>query len=371
MYYCVKDTELSSIADAIRNKKQISYSLSYPADYIDELQTFNNDTEKIFLEGTYSYVYDSSCTNLRNWAFACNNSITSVDFPNCSTIGSSAFDNCYYLSSISFPNATNIGSYAFRTNSVGFSSASFPECLSVGAMAFAYCYQLSEIYLPKCTSLNSSVFYSCGSLKRLYLPEISTGLNTYTNLISYTPKEMDYLCLGITSVVYSSSLIGNLSSMGHYFSIVELPSCPNVGQSCFKSYTSANTVLRFISLPECSYIAQHAFYRCTNLSSLYTPKVTYISSSAFYSCQNLKTISLPECSYIGRAAFSFCARLESIYLFSTEVTKINSSGVFYMTPLEGGIFFSVIASVYVPASLLTAYKTDEMWSYYADRFVGV
>lgn len=122
-----------------------------------------------------------------------------------------------------------------------------------------------------------------------------------------------------------------------------------------------------ISLPTAT------FSYCSNLSVATFPNCTYINSYAFSSCTNLSTASFPVCSYISNYAFYYCYNLVSLYLNSvSSVTKLSNSYAFYSTPIAG---YSDSAgrygSIYVPASLLTAFKSATNWVYFSDRMVGV
>ncbi len=78
------------------------------------------------------------------------------------------------------------------------------------------------------------------------------------------------------------------------------------------------------------------------------------------------------CSSIGGSAFGSCYNLIRLYL--TSVTAVPSLGTyaFSSTPIGG---YSASAgqygSVYVPTSLVDAFKVATNWSSIADRIVGV
>ena len=51
--------------------------------------------------------------NIRDGAFCYCKNLTSVSFPNATSIGRTSFYNCTSLTEVSIPNATSIGSNAF------------------------------------------------------------------------------------------------------------------------------------------------------------------------------------------------------------------------------------------------------------------
>jgi hypothetical protein len=56
----------------------------------------------------------------------------------------------------------------------------------------------------------------------------------------------------------------------------------------------------------------------------------------------------------------------------SSVCKLSHSNAFTSTPIGGySASAGTYGSIYVPASLLTAYKTATNWTYFSSRFVGV
>ena len=100
--------------------------------------------------------------------------------------------------------------------------------------------------------------------------------------------------------------------------------------------------------------------------------VESVRQGAFRYCQDLISVSLPKCSSINAIAFGQCVRLAEIRLMSESVAALESSNAFGSTPIAG---YSTVAgqygSIYVPASLLTAYQAATNWTYFSSRFVGV
>jgi hypothetical protein len=92
-------------------------------------------------------------------------SLTSVDFPAATTIGSEAFRYCRSLTSISVPKVTLIGSCAFEGCS-NLTSISLPELIAINDNgAFSGCRNLTSIYLlasSVCKLSNSNAFYQAG-----------------------------------------------------------------------------------------------------------------------------------------------------------------------------------------------------------------
>lgn len=128
--------------------------------------------------------------------------------------------------------------------------------------------------------------------------------------------------------------------------------------SAFGDYGKLTT----INLPFCSYVGDYTFYQERNLSSVSLPVCEYIGSQAFYSCSvRLMSISLPVCSFIGHSAFQNCSMLNTITLnYPGVVTLENGRSVF-----AGCDYFNGgTASIYVPSSLVSAYRSAYGWNWF-------
>ena len=135
-----------------------------------------------------------------------------------------------------------------------------------------------------------------------------------------------------------------------------------IGNSAFESCISLSQV----SLPMCSYIGSYAFNDCRSLSQVSLPMCSYIGSYAFRSCGSLKQVSLPKCSYIGNYAFLFCYELNTITIGYSGICSLNNISAFEYTQIT-----SSTGDIYVPASLVDAYKTATNWSAYSNRIFAI
>ena len=167
---------------------------------------------------------------------------------------------------------------------------------------------------------------------------------------------------GIKTISTNVSGIDN-SAFGSCISLsqVSLPMCSYIGGYAFLYCRSLSQV----SLPMCSYIGEAAFDECKSLSQISIPMCSYIGSYAFRYCDSLKQVSLPKCSYIGNYAFLFCYELNTITIGYSGVCSLGSS-VFYRTQIT-----SSTGDIYVPASLVNAYKSAKNWSYFSNRIYSI
>ena len=229
-------------------------------------------------------------------------------------------------------NARTINPYAFAADFSAYThslvSVSLPGCIDLGECAFYSMVTLQSISLPECTGIWSHAFNGCTSLQSISLPKCKI--------------------LGI----YAFNNCKNLQS-------IDLPVCMSIGDSAF-TYCSS---LQSIDLPNCSYIGGNAFYLCSSLQSISLPLCSYIGNSAFYDCYSLQSISLPKCSYIGCSAFYYCKSLTIITLGYSSVCSLYTSGVRSV--------FNYLKSIYVPSSLVSAYKSASGWSAFSSQIFAI
>ena len=98
------------------------------------------------------------------------------------------------------------------------------------------------------------------------------------------------------------------------------------------------------------------------LSTYTNDRVKTIGSYAFAHCTRLRSVSFPAATIIGSYAFNYCASLSIIYLGASSVCKLTTSQAFTST-----VIGSTTGSIFVPASLLTSYKTATNWAFFKNR----
>lgn len=255
----------------------------------------------------------STASNIRAYTFYLQ-AMDSVNAENVTTIGEYAFCGCSSLTTVSFPQCTSIGMIAF-CSCPNLTTVSFSQCTSIGTGAFQDCSSLTTVNFPQCTSIGASAFYGC------------------TNLTT-----------------------------------VSFPQCTSIDQGVFYSCPNLTTV----SFPQCTSIGGYVFYSCKSLTTVNFPECTSIGANAFYYCSNLTTASFPKCKSIYSQAFRNCYNLIELHLESVQSVPFLSTSVFLSTPIGG---YSVSAgrygSIFVPASLYSAFQTAQNWSSVASRIVSV
>lgn len=301
--YIVRDTQLTSVANAIRTKGGTSDPLAFPDGFVSAVQAFPDAVTLDSLSVTENGVYTPSIGH----AFG----EVTVDVSGGG--GGTEVEDAIIEQTIS-------GSYTnSRVTMVGFgkfyhcsqlTAVSFARCLMVGSSAFIGCSNLTTISFPICTTIQSYVFQNCSKL---------------------------------TSAVF--------------------PACTTILRAAFDKCTN----LSVISFPACKTLESGVF-SSTAITSAYFPECTVIGSNAFYTCKSLITISFPKCSQISAGAFTYCQTLRSVYFLGTSVPTLSGNNAFANTPLST---LTPYGSIFVRASLLTAFQSTVNWSYYSARMVGL
>lgn len=178
----------------------------------------------------------------------------------------------------------------------------------------------------------------------------------------------------------------------------------SIGVEAFENCFNLTTV----NAPEATSMGNTAFYCCYRLSTIFAPKTTTIGSNAFAACENLQKAEFPVLKTIGGRAFSntglknvnyplitsipYAAfeRCDSLIKADfTNVTSIGSSAFYKATVLETVILrgsnVATLASpafsetpiangtgyIYVPSTLVAAYKDATNWATYADQIRAI
>ena len=360
--------------------------------------------ERGMTEGKLNIVnLNNSASFVKNNVFDKNSYIQTVDLPDCYEVKKEAFAYCANLTTVNLPVCSSLYGYAFR-DCTSLSQVNIPECTIISIGAFMNCTSLSEIKLPVLQSLLNNVFSNCVALNSVTLCTdlywtlpYSSRVWTNTPILSGTGSiyvRSDTYSLWVASTGWSSIsskfvsvpvsgpalsfsnglLSGSTKAIASYFTSylsvsksditgVSLPECRYIGEDAF-AYCSSLTQ---VSLPECRYISDFAFNNCDSLSQVSLPVCEYIGEAAFQHC-SLKQVSLPKCSYIGNAAFLGCITLMSITIGYSSVCNMNVTNIdaFDNTYIDLGN-----GSIYVPASLVEAYKSAPFWSKYSSKIFPI
>lgn len=133
-------------------------------------------------------------------------------------------------------------------------------------------------------------------------------------------------------------------------------------------------------------VYEYAFFYCAKLSSVVMPNVKTIYGRAF-TYTAVKKLVLPKLARIFDFAFSNTFSLEHMDMFGTiisdyafsysnietlilrnnqEMCSLYDVSAFENTPIESGTGY-----IYVPASMVDAYKADEAWGVYKSQIRAI
>ena len=239
--------------------------------------------------------------------------INYINNSTASYVASYAFASADNIYGVSLPACTTIYELAFKEcHTLG--DHYFPEVLHISDHAFDECYGMAELSFPKCLDVGSGAFYNCWSLVSADFPMCST--------------------------------FGEWAFYGCGFASISMPACTDIGSNCLNT--------------------------CNELLEVYAPQCTHVNAGAFKECHDMSIASFPVCSEFGSYAFQSCYNLLSLYLGASSVCKIYSD-TFKSTPIAGYTTSTsgAYGSVYVPESLVSAYKAASIWSTYSNRITAM
>lgn len=318
------------------------------------------------IDGTGSVYSNDRVTNIRNYAFTSCSTLTSINFSLCASIGLYAFYRCSKLTSANFPACISISQSAFYSCS-NLASISFPACKNIGGYAFGRCSKLTSINFPACTSIAGSAFYNCSNITSLDFPAC-TQIGT----------EAFYNCSNLTSISFPAcTSIGNYALQNcSKLTFANFPVCTTIGSGAFgKCYS-----LTSINFPVCTSVINYAFQSCSSLTSVNFPSCLSIGNYAFNYCFNITSAqfgsNIPSTNVdvkaeIYLAAFSSCSKLTNLTLYWPSVAALSAINAFQSTPLSISTLTGSFGSIYVPGSLVNAYKSATNWTIYADRIAPI
>ena len=182
--------------------------------------------------------------------------------------------------------------------------------------------------------------------------------------------------------------VGNDAFINCKIQSIDLPNCSYVGDTAFSNCTSLQSVnlpmceyvgndafinckIQSIDLPNCSYVGDTAFSNCTSLQSVNLPMCEYVGNDAFYGCSSLQTVNLPMCEYVGNfALYTYNNTIDTVYI-GTSISKVCQAGGPQIFAVNNNTNEYRVKSIFVPMSLVDAYKSAQYWSDYASLIFGI
>ena len=139
-------------------------------------------------------IYGDSIETIGEDAFFNNNSsLTTVSFPNATSVEDNAFKTCHNLKNVTLSKAKNIEKEAF-SGCDSLENINLPQANYIGYRAFGDCLNLKTAELPQATYLDRGVFLNCKELKSLKLNNATyIGSAAFKNCDSLTSVEAENL----------------------------------------------------------------------------------------------------------------------------------------------------------------------------------
>ena len=338
------------------------------------------------------------CTYIGAKCFQQCSSLISVNLPKCISLLNSAFSSCWSLTSIDLPMCFNLGSYAFygcsqlQTASVGY-------VLDLVSGVFYNCSMLQSITGLYVTRNVSDPFTNCSNLRTVQLPIFSAGTSQlrldYASLLtsvsignelyfvpSYPSFHQDFIqnvnsaSIYVDAAMYDQWVVADgwssLSSMFYSYGDATAPmlsvdSGVLYGKTAaiFNNWSSyvSTTEITSVNLPNCRFVNYGAIYG-SQITSISLPACKYLNASAI-NCNHLTSIDLPVCELItpdNTAPFNRCEALRTITIGTSKVCVLTSTRL---------VTWWDSISIYVPASLVDAYKSADNWSVHASQIFPI
>ena len=328
---------------------------------------------------------------ISQYAFSGCSALKSIYAPECiSFSGGLQFNMCKELETVDFPILYKMSNNTFNSCHK-LVSVSMPLLLGINNNTFKNCSALSELNLPLLYIFRSDGnFYNCSSLEKISFPLlfISADYSYYANQGFSTCSSLkevtlgtglyfvpEYVSLGsyfitnngvinIDAEMYDKwlSASGWSSMSAHFRSYVSTNSDPLLSVSDgvlygrtkmlysrnWTSYVSDGYNIVSVNLPECE-LMFNCFENTGKISTIYLPKVKILPNgmSLNYSITSIYFGELELMSTIVHLNKN-C----SVTIATSKVCKCLSTTAFW----------DYVPSIYVPASLVDAYKSAPAWS---------
>lgn len=374
-----------NIIDAENLYVELTYPMHY--NYYDPWGNYTKPTGYIILPNQIEYeslTYSVKSIGERTF-YECSGLTDNLSIPNSVTsIGNSAFINCYLLSTITIPNSVNsIGSFAF-SNCHGLTSLTIPNSVTmIDSYAFDNCDGLSSITIPySVTSIGEGAFSFCSGLEQIIVELGNMVYDSRENCNAVIETNTNRLVTGCKNTVIPNSVtkIGNRAFSGSGLASITIPnSVTLIGESAFEGCMDLASVNLNTSL---SSIPNYAFAACNNLYSIKLPNsintigegafggsglcsiiipnsVTTIGGYAFGGSPNLSRVVLGNSiETIAGDAFDMCDVLTKVISLSETPPAIEWPGFNSADP------YITLSSktLYVPANSVNVYQNASVWN---------
>ena len=299
------------------------------------------------------------------------------------SIGDNAFMRCFNLTSVTIPESvTNIGEHAFCGS--GLTSVTIPESVTnIAWGAFSNCYDLTSVTIlnPDCeitdyfdngytftneynedsSMFNGTIYGYADSTAQAYAKKYNRRFVSFDGEIE-EPTESETETESESRIEFSGTCGENLTwtldnkgtltisgtgEMENWYDLEEI--------DYDTPWQDNNDAIKKVVIEDgVTSIGGHAFYECTNLTSVTIPDtVTRLGVESFFGCSKLTSVTIPDsvtniawyefgnCTsltsvtipasvrVIGLGAFFKCAKLTSVTILNPDCIIPNDDTIFY------------------------------------------
>ena len=345
--YITTDTDLTSVADAIRAKGGTSAALTYPTGFVSAIENIPTGGSGDSGTGYDVVFYDDLAIGNKIVAH-----YSASEFASLSAMPSNPDHSNYADHGISIPmtsqgwnwSLTDAKTYVAKYGKLNIGQMYVPT----DGKSHYICYVPTDAPVERWnTEINISV--SGGNVEWQVDNETTNTANTNIS-VTFTSVGWHDVKIsaqsGVTYNPYYSSTTKSNELIGKVQKIISVYLGNNVttiGQNSFRQLFS----LTSITIPDSiTSIGDSAFYNCRALTLITIPDdVTSIESSAFYSCYSLTSATIPDSvTSMKTYAFYNCYSLTSITI-PDSVTSIGDSVIYNCFSLTSVTIPDSIASI--------------------------
>lgn len=303
--------KLTALADAIRSKTgaALGMTLDEMVVAIEGLSSGGGGVAELVARTGTSIPEADTITFVGECAFARWEALSGeVVLPNAEEMRLNAFDRCSGVTAISAPRCKRIYGIGSCAN---LERLHLPELeFYMNSLGFG---KLRDLHLPECTTFRGTISGAqCKELRRVWLPKATVLASDYAS----TPL------LGSSSTLVSLSLDAIADVHGY------------------------STGYALVS-------------GCSALSSVNLPSAERLRGVVFSGCGSLRSLYLPACTELGHNAIGSGTPVDTLVLPGETPCRLDGT-LRNDLPIAQGTGF-----VYVPASLVEAYRAAAYWSAYA------
>lgn len=207
----------TDIADAIRDKTGGTEPIvadAFPA-AIGAIEIGGGpELEDALITRTLSEYSNDRVAIVGDYAFAGFGSLTTVNLPVATELGTCAFEGCSSLRTVVAPKVKTLMGGAFKDCQT-LATIKLPSVTrTLAANAFYGCVSLRDVYMPLLGILSDQTFYSCRSLRELSLPSASVIRSSAfwrCHNLSSIYLGLSSVCRLVSSNAFSSTPYGGYS----------------------------------------------------------------------------------------------------------------------------------------------------------------